>query len=148
YQGKWIAGYARHLGRTLYDEPDEFNGDIYQVDYDPRVRECLHGGMKRLDDLYAGMAEKVAERHGVAGVGTYTQPYPRDAHYLCEIVGIASYTPRREIRDNYGRPIATIEGDPYPVPRVVIRAVATSYFVILPDHPPSLDSMNDTDLID
>jgi hypothetical protein len=146
YQGKWIAGHASHLGRLLYDHTDELNGDIYQFDYDPRVRELLLLGMKRLDDLYQQMAEKVVAKHGISGVSTTTQHYPRDAHYLCEIVGTAMYTPLREIRDNYGRVLGTVQGDPYPVPRVVIRGVATTYFVIVPDHPPSLDSLDDEGL--
>ncbi|MFV8754539.1 hypothetical protein ACNOYE_28655 [Nannocystaceae bacterium ST9] len=142
YVGKWIRGHASHLGRTLGDEPDELGGDMYQFDYDPAVREQLFAGMKRLDDLYEQMAEQVVASHEVAGVSTTTQHYPRDAHYLCEIVGVASYTPRREIRDNYGRVLGTIDGNPYPIPRVVIRGVATSYFVIVPGHPPSLDAIN------
>lgn len=142
YTGKWIAGHASHLGRLLYDHTDELNGDIYQFDYDPRVRELLLLGMKRLDDLYQEMAEKVVAKHGISGVNTTTQHYPRDAHYLCEIVGTALYTPLREVRDNYGRVLGTVQGDPYPVPRLVIRGVSTTYFVILPDHPPSLDAMD------
>lgn len=148
YAGKWIAGRASHLGRLLYDHHDELNGDIYQFDYDPQVRDALLAGMKRLDDLYTAMAENVVARREVSGVSTTTQHYPRDAHYLCEIVGLASYTPRREIHDNYGRLLGTVEGEPYPVPRVVIRGVATTYFVITPGHAPSLDAMNDEGLID
>lgn len=147
YQGKWIAGHASHLGRLLYDHADELNGDMYQFDYDPRVRELLLVGMKRLDDLYQAMAEQVVAKHGISGVATTTQHYPRDAHYLCEIVGTASYTPLREVRNNYGQLLGTVQGDPYPVPRLVIRGVATTYFVVLPDHPPSLDAMSDDGLL-
>ncbi len=147
YTGKWVRCHARHLGRFLYDQPDELNGDIYQFDYDPDVRDHLLAGMKRLDDLYAEMATKVAASHGVSGIATATQHYPSDAHYLCEIVGVASYTPKREVRDGSGRLLGSIEGNPYPVPRVVIRGVATSFFVIVPGQPPSLDAMNAEGLV-
>jgi hypothetical protein len=30
---------------------------------------------------------------------------------------------------------------------VVIRGVATTYFVVMPDHPPSLDAMSDDGLV-
>lgn len=142
YKGKWVAGYARSLGIICYDEPGELNGDIYQFDYDPEVSKHLAAGMKRLDELYATMATQAAARQGVSGVGTSTQHYMREAHYLCEIVGVTMYTPRREVRDSSGRVIGSIEGNPYPVPRVVIRGVATSYFVVIPGQPPSLDAMN------
>src|SRR5262249_47205883 len=118
YTGKWIAGSAGHLGRLLYDHADELNGDMYQFDYDPQVREHLLVGMKRLDDLYAQMAEKVVASRGVAGINTTTQHYPSNAQYLCEIVGITTYTPKREVRDNYGRVLGTIDGNPYPIPRL------------------------------
>jgi hypothetical protein len=147
YTGKWIEGHARHLGLFLADEPTELNGDIYQVDYDPLVRDQLFAGMTRLDDLYHQMAERVAAKHGLGGVNTSTKHYPRNAHYLCEIVGIASYTPRREVRDSYGRVIGTVDGDPYPVPRIVIRGVATAYFVVVPGQPPSLDALNADGLV-
>lgn len=132
YRGKWIAGHARHLGLALADEPEELHGDIYQLDYDPAVRAQLRAGMARLDERHAAMAEAVVARHGVHGVCTTTQHYPRDAHYVCEIVGVTQYTPRREIRDGYGHVLGTVDGPPYPVPRLVIRAVATTYFVIVP----------------
>lgn len=140
YRGKWIAGHARHLGRTLGDHFDELDGDTYYFEYDPAVRDALFAGMKRLDDLYEELARKIAG--DLTGVNTGTQHYPRDAHYLCEIVGTTSYTPQREVRDNYGRLLGTIDGQPYPVPKLVIRGVATTFFVIVPGHPPSLDTLD------
>jgi hypothetical protein len=142
YKGKYVAGHCSHLGIVLPDEPDTLNGDIYQIDYDPAVREKLFAGMKTMNDLYNQMAEKIVAAHGVSGVGTTNQHYPRDAHYLCEIVGTAMYTPIREMRDNYGRLLGTVEGSPYPVPRVVIRGVATTYFVIVPGQPFSMDAFD------
>jgi len=148
YRGKWIAGHARHLGRTLGDHFDELNGDTYYFEYEPAVRDGLFAGMKRLDDLYEQMANKVVAAADVAGVNTGTQHYPRDAHYLCEIVGTTSYTPQREVRDNYGRLLGTVDGNPYPVPKLVIRGVATTFFVIVPGHPPSLDALDVDGLVD
>ena len=147
YRGKWVRGHAAHLGRLLYDHHDELNGDMFLFEYEPAVREALLAGMKRLDELYARMAARCGERHGVENVSSYTQHYPRDAHYLAEIVGLAQYTPRREVRDNYGRVLGTIDGAPYPVPHVVIRGVATTYFVVVPGHPPSLDAMDDRGVV-
>jgi hypothetical protein len=147
YRGQWVRGHARHLGRTLYDHHDELNGDTFLFEYEPGVREALLAGMKRLDDLYERMAKQAGERHGVENVPSSTQHYPRDAHYLAEIVGLAQYTPQREVRDNYGRVLGTVDGAPYPVPRVVIRGVATTYFVVVPGSAPSLDAMNDSGIV-
>ncbi|HUQ06052.1 MAG TPA: hypothetical protein VM261_26295 [Kofleriaceae bacterium] len=143
YRGQWIRCHARHLGRLLYDHHDEVNGDMFLFEYEEGVREALLAGMKRLDDLYERMAKRAGERHGVDNVPTSTQHYPRDAHYLAEIVGLGQYTPQREVRDNYGRLLGTVDGAPYPVPRVVIRGVATTYFVVVPGHAPSLDAMDE-----
>jgi hypothetical protein len=147
YRGKWVRGHAAHLGRMIYDHHDELHGDVFLFEYEQGVREALLAGMKRLDELYARMAVRAGERHGVENVASYTQHYPRDAHYLAEIVGLAQYTPRREVRDPYGRVLGTIDGAPYPVPHVVIRGVATSYFVVVPGHAPSLDAMDDRGIV-
>jgi hypothetical protein len=147
YRGQWVRGHAGHLGRLLYDHHDELNGDTFRFEYEPGLREALRAGMARLDELYAGMARRAGERHGVENVPTSTQHYPRDAHYLAEIVGLAQYTPQREVRDQYGRVLGTIDGVPYAVPRVVIRGVATTYFVIVPGHAPSLDAMDDSGIV-
>jgi hypothetical protein len=45
---------------------------------------------------------------------------------------MASYTPRREVRDSSGRVIGTIDGAAYSVPRLVIRGISSAYFVIVP----------------
>jgi hypothetical protein len=147
YRGQWVRGHARHLGRLLYDHHDELNGDTFLFEYEPGVRDALLAGMKRLDELYERMAVRAGERHGVDNVPSSTQHYPRDAHYLAEIVGLAQYTPQREVRDAYGRVLGTVDGAPYPVPRVVIRGVATTYFVVLPGHAPSLDAMDDRGIV-
>jgi hypothetical protein len=147
FRGQWVRGHAGHLGRLLYDHHDELNGDMFLFEYEPGVREALLAGMKRLDDLYERMAKRAGERNGVENVPSSTQHYPRDAHYLAEIVGLSQYTPQREVRDFAGRLLGTIEGAPYPVPRVVIRGVATTYFVVVPGRPPSLDAMDEDGIV-
>jgi len=141
FRGRWIAGRCSHLGLSLADEPGPIRGDMYQIDYDPEVRRHLAEGMARLDAMFESRAKQTAAAAGVDGLCTTTQHYPSDAHYHAEIVGLATYTPVHEVRDVHGSLLATYTGTPYPVPRIVIRAVATRYFVIVPGEPPSLDAM-------
>ncbi|MBA3463582.1 MAG: hypothetical protein H0T46_26735 [Deltaproteobacteria bacterium] len=79
---------------------------------------------------------------GRSGSGsTTTQHYPRDAYYQAEIVGTAMHTPIHEVRDQHANLLGTVSGTPYPVPRVVIRALATTYFVIVPAETPSHETI-------
>ena len=141
FRGKWIAGRCSHLGLSLADEPGAIRGDMYQIDYDPEVRRHLARGMARLDGMFESRAKQTAAAAGVEGLRTTTQHYPSDAHYHAEIVGLATYTPVHEVRDVHGSLLAAYTGTPYPVPHIVIRPVATRYFVIVPGEPPSLDAM-------
>ncbi len=145
YRGKYIAGRCSHLGLSLADEPDTIRGDVYQIDYDENVRAQLRAGMDFLDGQFETRAKQTAAAAGVEGLCTTTQHYPRDARYHAEIVGIATYTPKLEIRDAHGRTVGTYDGHPYPVPRIVIRAVATTYFVVTPGQPPHLEGLTFTD---
>jgi hypothetical protein len=141
YRGTWIAGRCSHLGLTLADEPDTIRGDVYQIEYDPDLREQLRAGMNFLDSQFETRALQTAAAAGVEGLCTTTQHYPRDARYHAEIVGIASYTPKHEVRDPHGTLLYTFDGVPYPVPRIVIRALSTTYFVITPGQPPHLEGL-------
>ncbi len=141
YRGKYIAGRCSHLGLSLADEPDTIRGDVYQIDYDEDVRAQLRAGMDFLDAQFETRAKQTAAAAGVDGLCTTTQHYPRDARYHAEIVGIATYVPQHEIRDARGVVIGTIAGAPYPVPRIVIRAVSTTYFVVVPGQPPHLEGL-------
>jgi hypothetical protein len=141
YRGKYIAGRCSHLGLSLADEPDTIRGDVYQIDYDADVRAQLRAGMDFLDGQFETRALQTAAAAGVEGLCTTTQHYPRDARYHAEIVGIASHTPKLEMRDAHGRVIGTIDGHPYPVPRIVIRAVATTYFVVTPGQSSHLEGL-------
>lgn len=141
YRGKYIAGRCSHLGLSLADEPDTIRGDVYQIDYDEDVRAQLRAGMDFLDGQFATRAQQTAAAAGVDGLCLTTQHYPRDARYHAEIVGVTSYTPKHEVRNAHGQVISTIDGVPYPVPRIVIRAVATTYFVVTPGQPPHLEGL-------
>jgi hypothetical protein len=141
YRGRYIAGRCSHLGLSLANEPDTIRGDVYQIDYDEDVRAQLRAGMDFLDGQFETRALQTAAAAGVEGLCTTTQHYPRDARYHAEIVGIATYTPKLELRDAHGRVIGTMDGHPYPVPRIVIRAVATTYFVVTPGQPPHLEGL-------
>lgn len=141
FRGKFVAGRCSHLGLSLADEPWPLEGEIYQVDYDPAVRDELRAAMDKLDGLYQAHAERVIAEAGLENVPSTTQHYPRDAHYHAEIVGLAQYTPTIEVRDATGLLLGTIAGAPYPVPRVVIRALATTYFVVTPGEAPNLDAL-------
>jgi hypothetical protein len=148
HTGKWVVGACSSLGEALADEPFPIHGDIYQIDYDPEVRAQLEAGMNRLRGLHKEMCEAVMRKFDATAIDTSSGYYPVDAHYACEIVGTASYTPQREMRDASGRVIGTIAGTPYPVPRVVLRAVATSCYVIVPGQPPSVDAVTADALVD
>ena len=141
YRGRFVADRCSHLGLALADEPWTIRGDVYQVDYDPDVRRQLADGIAKLDGMFASGAEQTAAAAGVTGLRTTTQHYPSGVQYLAEIVGVATYSPVHEVRDEYGKVLYAYPGAPYQVPRVVIRAVATSYFVVVPGEPPSLDAM-------
>src|SRR5262249_6260748 len=111
YRGKWIEGRCSCLNRTLGEETDELNGDGYRFDYDPALRDQLLGALERLDGVYHEMAVGVEARHGVgSGLSTTKRYIPADVRYLCEIVGTAQHTPRREVRDQAGRLVGTVEG--------------------------------------
>lgn len=149
FRGKFIAGRCSHLGLTLADEPDTIRGDVYQIDYDPDVRAQLRAGMDFLDGQFATRAAQTAVAAGFdaenSGLRTTTQHYPRDAHYHAEIVGTAVYTPKLEVRDHNSTLIGTVDGRPYRVPRIVIRAVATTYFVVTPGEPSHLEGLTFTE---
>ena len=141
FRGKFIAGRCSHLGLSLAEEAGTIRGDIYMVDYDPEVRRKLAEGMALLDGMFASRAEQTAAAAGVGGLCTTTQHYPRDAYYHAEIVGTAMHTPIHEVRDQHANLLGTISGTPYAVPRVVIRALATTYFVIVPGETPSHETI-------
>lgn len=141
FRGKFVSGRCSHLGLSLAEEAGTIRGDIYMVDYDPEVRRQLAEGMALLDGMFASRAEQTVAAAAVGGLCTTTQHYPRDAYYHAEIVGTAMHTPMHEVRDQHANLLGTISGTPYPVPRVVIRALATTYFVIVPGETPSHETI-------
>jgi len=142
YEGKWVAGSWSELYNSFGDDAIELQGEWYQLDWDPALRDQLEAGMKRLDELHAAMVEDVTKRYEIGGFRSSTAHYPGPTQFLCEIVGTSSYTPAHEVRDNDGRVIGSVTGTPYPVPRIVLRGLASTYYVLVPGRPPSLDAMS------
>jgi len=147
YKGKWVAGTA-HINLFIVDGSFEINGEMYEVAYDPAVKEQLEGGIQRLIDIDASMQNAVMKKHDIAGVHTSTAHYPGDSSFVCEIVGTTMYTPKHDVRDASGRLLGTVTGEPYRVPLVAMRAVASRYYVVVPGRPPSLEALSTEGILD
>ncbi|MCW5805849.1 MAG: hypothetical protein KIT31_25990 [Deltaproteobacteria bacterium] len=67
----------------------------------------------------------------VINPSTTSHHHPRNARFIAEVIGTTPYTPAHEIRDPYG-----------PIPRLVVRGLATESCVVIPDAPASAESLN------
>ncbi len=144
WKGKWVTFRHGRLGSGCYDWFDDSKGEVWHITYPQDMRDAMLGHMKKMDGWVKGMAEQVLTKQGLPAEGA-TQ-YVGAHHFteteiVCEVVGQSMYTPKREVRDQTGNVIGTVEGTPYSVPKVALRAVASTRYVIVPGAGSSLDQV-------
>ncbi len=135
WKGKYVTFKHRWLSSGAYAWDDDSRGEIWSIDFAEEVRAPYLADIKKMEDWVKGMAEAVLK--GKELPTEYSQRYVGSSGFenteiVCEIVGKVQYTPKREVRDEKGRVVGSIDGTPYPVPKVVIRAVASDRYVIVP----------------
>lgn len=144
WKGKHVTFKHRWLGSGAYAWDDETKGEVWSIDFAEDVRAPYLGNVKKMEEWMKGMAEAVLKGKDLPT--EYSQRYVSGSGFenteiVCEIVGKVQYTPKREVRNEQGKVIGTIDGAPYPVPKVVIRAIASDRYVLVPGTN-SLDAIN------
>lgn len=146
-RGKWVRHTYDLLDLWLADREYKLDGDIYFLAFDADLKAQLRGGLEKLDGWYTQLATKAASTHD-APIPTTTQHYPKDADFVAEISGTAMYTPKHEVRDATGNLLAVIDGTPYPVPKLTVRAAWTAYCTVVPGETTSVDNIDPSNILD